>query len=111
MKLPVIDLVVFLLFMLGTFLFGCSFFQKKRNSNDYMSAGGKLPAWVVGMSIFATYVSSISFLALPGNAYKGNWNSFVFSLSIPIASWIAAKYFVPFYRKINSISAYSFLEE
>ena len=36
MKLPVIDLVVFLLFMLGTFLFGCSFFQKKRNSNDYM---------------------------------------------------------------------------
>jgi SSS family solute:Na+ symporter len=111
MKLPVIDLVVFLLFMLGTFLFGCSFFQKKRNSSDYTSAGGKLPAWVVGMSIFATYVSSISFLALPGNAYKGNWNSFVFSLSIPIASWIAVKYFVPFYRKINSISAYSFLEE
>ena len=111
MKLPVIDLVIFLIFMLGTFLFGCSFFQKKRNSDDYTSAGGKLPAWVVGMSIFATYVSSISFLALPGNAYKGNWNSFVFSLSIPIASWIAAKYFVPFYRKINSISAYSFLEE
>lgn len=111
MKLSVIDLVIFLIFMLGTFLFGCSFFQKKRNSGDYTSAGGKLPAWVVGMSIFATYVSSISFLALPGNAYKGNWNSFVFSLSIPIASWIAAKYFVPFYRKINSISAYSFLEE
>ena len=63
------------------------------------------------MSIFATYVSSISFLALPGNAYKGNWNPFVFSLSIPIASWIASKYFVPFYRNINSISAYSYLEE
>jgi SSS family solute:Na+ symporter len=63
------------------------------------------------MSIFATYVSSISFLALPGSAFAGNWNSLVFSISIPIAIIIATKYFVPFYRNISSISAYSFLEE
>lgn len=69
-----------------------------------------MPGWVVAMSIFATYVSSISFLALPGNAYMGNWTPFAFSLSIPVAAWIAARYFVPFYRSINSISAYSFLE-
>ncbi|WP_304248974.1 sodium:solute symporter [Parabacteroides gordonii] len=111
MELSILDFIVFFAFMAGTLLFGCSFFSKNRNSNEYTSAGGRLPAWVVGMSIFATYVSSISFLALPGNAYMGNWNPFVFSLSIPIASWIAAKYFVPFYRNINSISAYSYLEE
>ncbi len=70
-----------------------------------------MPGFVVGMSIFATYVSSISFLALPGNAYLGNWNSLVFSFTIPIAAIIAAKFFVPFYRNISSISAYSFLEE
>ena len=40
-----------------------------------------------------------------------DWNAFVFSLSIPIASYFAAKYFVPFYRSIGSVSAYSFLEE
>ena len=39
------------------------------------------------MSIFATYVSSISYLGYPGKAYAGNWNAFVFSLSIPIASF------------------------
>jgi Na+/proline symporter len=70
-----------------------------------------VPGFIVGMSIFATYVSSISFLGLPGSAYSGNWNSFVFSLSIPIAAIIASNYFVPFYRKISSVSAYSFLEE
>ncbi len=63
------------------------------------------------MSIFATYVSSISYLAYPGKAYMSDWNAFVFSLSIPIASYFAAKYFVPFYRSIGSVSAYSFLEE
>lgn len=111
MALSVLDFIIFFAFIAGTVIFGASFFSKNRNSEEYTSAGGKLPAWVVGMSIFATYVSSISFLALPGNAYMGNWNPFVFSLSIPIASWIAARYFVPFYRRISSISAYSFLEE
>ena len=93
MELSILDFIVFFVFMAGTLLFGCSFFFKNKNSSEYTSAGGRLPAWVVGMSIFATYVSSISFLALPGNAYMGNWNPFVFSLSIPLASWIAAKYF------------------
>lgn len=42
--------------------------------------------------------------------FSGDWNAFVFSLSIPIASYFAARYFVPFYRSQDSISAYSFLE-
>ena len=70
-----------------------------------------MPAWVVGMSIFATFVSSISFLGLPGDAYKGNWNPFVFSLSIPVATYLAAKVFIPLYRGINSVSAYQYIEQ
>ena len=63
------------------------------------------------MSIFATYVSSISYIGYPGKAFAADWNAFVFSLSIPIASYFAAKYFVPFYRHSGSVSAYTFLEE
>jgi SSS family solute:Na+ symporter len=63
------------------------------------------------MSIFATYVSSISYLALPGQAYLTNWNAFVFSISIPLALFLAVKYFVPLYRSINSPSAYTYLED
>ena len=69
-----------------------------------------MPGWLVGMSIFATYVSSISYIGYPGKAFAGNWNAFVFSLSIPIASYFAARYFVPFYRQGGSVSAYAFLE-
>jgi SSS family solute:Na+ symporter len=110
MKLPVVDLIVFLLYMAGIVCFGSLFFFKNRSSEQYTSGGGKLPSWVVGMSIFATFVSSISFLALPGKAYQSNWNAFVFSLSIPVASYFAVKFFVPLYRSINSISAYTYLE-
>lgn len=111
MNLPIIDLAIFLIYMLAIVGFGISFSFRKRNSNDFTTGGGRLPSWAIGMSIFATFVSSISFLALPGNAYLSNWNGFVFSLSIPLAALIAVKYFVPLYRKLNSESAYFYLEQ
>ena len=106
-----IDFVVFAVFTLGVVFFGCSFFKKGSSAEEFAHAGRSLPGWVVGMSIFATYVSSISYIGYPGKAFATNWNAFVFSLSIPLAAFLAARYFVPFYRYSGSVSAYTFLEE
>ncbi len=105
-----IDLIVFLAYMIGVTLFGSSFYRKNKSAEAFTLGNNSIPAWVLAMSIFATFVSSISFLALPGSAYLGNWNAFVFSLSIPVASFMAVKFFVPLYRKANSPSAYTYLE-
>ena len=105
-----VDLIVFLLFTVGVVAFGCSFFRRGSTADEFTRAGHSLPGWVVGMSIFATYVSSISYIGYPGKAFAADWNAFVFSLSIPIASFFAARYFVPFYRRSGSVSAYTFLE-
>lgn len=111
MEITLLDYLVFFVFVGGVALFGCSFyFRSRKGAAAFTAAEGSLPTWVVGMSIFATFVSSISFLGLPGDAYKGNWNPFVFSLSIPIATWLAAKVFIPLYRSVNSVSAYHYLE-
>lgn len=108
MNLDIGILIVYLLLVLG---FGVSFYFKKRTASEFTSGGGRLPSWALGMSVFATYVSSISFLALPGSAYGGNWGSFVFSLSIPLAAYIAVKYFVPLYRGLGNESAFFYLEQ
>ena len=111
MELTLLDYIIFFTFVGGVALFGCSFwFRSRKGASAFTSANGSLPAWVVGMSIFATFVSSISFLGLPGGSYTGNWNQLVFSLSIPLASYLAAKIFIPLYRSQNSISAYQYLE-
>lgn len=109
--MKIIDIVIFLIYMLGITIFGGSFYKKNKTASAFTLGNSNIPAWVVTMSIFATFVSSISYLALPGNAYLTNWNAFVFSLSIPVASFMAIKFFVPLYRKINSPSAYTFLEQ
>ncbi|MBQ7421551.1 MAG: sodium:solute symporter [Prevotella sp.] len=109
--MQLVDFIIFIVFTLGVVVFGCSFFKKSSSADEFTSAGHSIPGWVVGMSIFATYVSSISYIGYPGKAFATNWNAFVFSLSIPIASYFAARFFVPFYRNSGSISAYTFLEK
>ncbi len=104
------DIIVFLFFIIGVTLFGASFYRKNQSADAFSVGERSVPQWVVALSIFATYVSSISFLALPGYAYQSDWNVFVFSLSIPFAIIIAIKFFIPLYRKINSPSAYTYLE-
>ncbi|MFH1919588.1 MAG: sodium:solute symporter [Planctomycetota bacterium] len=105
-----IDIAVLLIYLLGVVAFGSWFVRRSRTTEGFMAAGRSLPGWAVGLSIFGTYVSSISFLALPGKAYGDNWNPFVFSLSLPIAALIAVRFFVPFYRRYGEISAYNHLE-
>jgi len=110
-SLPVVDLIIIAIYVLAIVLMGVYFAVRGGNSNQFVSAGGVLPAWAVGLSIFGTYLSSNTYIGVTGKAYGGNWNAFVFSLSIPIAAWIASKYFVPFYRESGNISAYAHAEK
>lgn len=112
MDISFIDYLVFFIFVGGVALFGCSFYKSSRKGvSAFTKAEGSVPAWVVGMSIFATFVSSISFLGLPGGSYSGNWNQLIFSFTIPVATYLAAKVFIPLYRGVGSVSAYQFLED
>ena len=93
-----------------TMCVGLYFWKRSRTTEGFTAAGRSLPGWLVGISIFATYLSSISYLALPGKSFVGNWNAFMFSLAIPPATWIAVKWFLPYYRQSGDVSAYSNLE-
>jgi len=45
-----------------------------------------MPGWAIGMSLFGTFLSSNTFIGNPGKAFGSNWNSFVFTLTMPIAA-------------------------
>jgi SSS family solute:Na+ symporter len=105
-----IDILIFVIYLVGIVIYGSSFYRKNKSAAAFTLGNRKIPTWVISMSIFATFVSSISYLALPGQAFSTNWNPFAFSLSLPFASWMAAKFFVPLYRSVNSPSAYTYME-
>lgn len=108
--LPIFDLAIIVIYLIGMILVGFYFSRKNKNSEQFTKASGLIPGWAIGLSIYATFLSSNTFLGVPGKAFGTNWNAFVFSLSMPLAAWIASKYFVPFYRRTGEISAYTHLE-
>lgn len=110
-NLPILDISIILIYLLAMVVVGLYFSRKNKSSEQFTKASGSIPGWAIGLSIYATFLSSNTFLGVPGKSFGGNWNAFVFSLSMPLAAWIASKYFVPFYRKTGEISAYTHLEK
>ena len=110
-NLPLIDIAVILLYMAAMLWIGFYFSKKNKNAQQFTTAMGKIPGWAIGVSIFATFLSSNTFLGVTGKAFGSNWNAFVFSLSMPLAAWVGVKYFVPFYRHGGEVSAYTHLEK
>jgi SSS family solute:Na+ symporter len=106
-----LDLIVIGIYLLSMIGVGIYFSRRNRSSEQFTTASGKIPGWALGLSFYATFLSAITFLGDPGKSFGSNWNPFVFSLSIPLAAWVASKLFVPFYRNGKTISAYAHLEE
>ena len=109
-SLPLLDFAVIFIYLAAVVGMGCWFARRSGTTEEFMLAGRSLSGWLVGLSVFGTYVSSISFLANPGKSYQANWNPFVFGLSLPLGAWIATRWFVPFYRRLGTVSAYEHLE-
>ena len=104
------DLAVLIVYLSAVVALGCTFFRKNRTPRRFMIADSSLSGRIVGLSIFATFLSSNTFLGVPGKAYAEDWNSFVFSLSLPVAAVLAVRYFIPFHRRSGQISAYEHFE-
>ena len=106
-----LDWIVLGAYFLATMGVGVYFYRKTRTVEGYTAGNRSIPGWICGLSIFATFLSSISYLANAGKTFVADWNPFVFSLSVPLATWIAVRYFVPYYRKSGHVSAYAALED
>ena len=70
--LPTIDLIVLAIYLLAVVILGCWFVRRSGTTDEFMAAGRSLPGWAVGLSIFGTYLSSNTFIGVPGKAVNGN---------------------------------------
>ena len=106
-----IDYVIASLYVLATAGFGAWFVRRSNTMEGFTLAGKLIPGWAIGLSLLATYLSSISFLANPGKSYASDWRPFVFSLTLPIAILVATRWFIPLYRNKVKTTAYEYLEQ
>lgn len=108
--LGVIDTTIVIVSVLLAVGVGIYFSKRQKSTTEYFKANGNIPAWAVGMSMFATIISSVTFLAYPGSAYEGNWILLVQGLMVPIVLVGIIGFIVPLYRKVIRLSTYEYFE-
>jgi SSS family solute:Na+ symporter len=105
------DYLIIAIFLLVTVYFGLRFAKKQNTTNEYFAAGGKMPSWAIGLSILSTLISSVTFLAYPGDGYSSNWILLVQGLMVPIVLLLMIWFVVPLYRGVIGLSTYEYFEK
>lgn len=106
-----VDYVIIFASVFFTVAVGAYFAKRQKSTDKYFSGGRSLPSWAIGISIMATLISSVTFLAYPGAAYAGNWILLVQGLMVPIVLVGLIWIIVPLFRKTIGISAYEYFEK
>ncbi|MEN6309159.1 MAG: sodium/solute symporter, partial [Anaerohalosphaeraceae bacterium] len=99
---------IYLAAMIGV---GVYFSFRNKNSDDYFRGGQRVPWFVAGLSIFATMLSSVTFIAIPAKAYMTDWVYFLVNMMAVLVTPAVIYLFLPFFRNIDATSAYEYLEK
>ena len=101
-------LALYLVAMLGM---GIYFMRRENGADDFFKGGGRIPWWAAGISIYATMLSAITYMAIPAKAYATDWTYYPMLWMIPIVGFPVIWYYLPYFRRLKAASAYAILEE
>jgi len=105
------DLVVIAIYFAAVAFIGFWFARRQTTTEAYFVARRSVPHWAMGLSIFATIISSITFIAYPGAAFKGDWNQLVPGFMAVGVLLVAGTTLVAFFRHAVGMSAYEYFEK
>ena len=101
-----IDLAIIILFLIGNTLFGLWHGKSNKSSGDYFLGGHNLP-WIVSMlSIVASETSVLTFVSVPGLAYRGDWTFLQLAMGYIIGRILVSFVLLPMYFKHGVSSIY-----
>jgi SSS family transporter len=111
-QLSIIDWSVCLTYLAVVFGLALVSARGQQTNEDYFAGGRKMNWWVVGISMFATSFSSISFLGLP---QRGAYQDFSFYLTILFIPFVITPIlwfiFVPLFVRMRVNSGYEYLAQ
>lgn len=104
-----IDVVVIVVYMIALVSVGMRAARRRQNTTDrYFLAERSIPGWAIGMSLMATIITSVTFIAYPGAAYAGNWNMLVPGIMFVGVIALIGLIVVPFFRHVVTMSVYEY---
>ena len=104
-----IDIIVILLFTVLIFVCGISFSKSGKDLSSFFAAGGALPWWMSGLSLFMSFFSAGTFVVWGSIAYSSGWVAISIQWTMAIAGVIIGFFIAPKWQKTKAITAASFI--
>jgi SSS family solute:Na+ symporter len=87
---------------------GLHFARRQTTTQKYFTANRTIPGWAMAMSLLATIITSVTFIAYPGSAYAGDWSLLVPGIMFVAVLLLIGSVIVPFFRHVVKMSAYEY---
>ena len=109
MGFATIDYAIVAVYLVGVTLAGVWIAGRQTSSRDYFLGGKDMAWWSVGLSIVASETSTLTFISVPGLAYRSNMHFLQLVFGYFIGRLLVSVLFIPAYYKGDLETAYDFL--
>ena len=109
MGFAAVDYVIVAVYLVGVTLAGVWIAGRQTSSRDYFLGGKDMAWWSVGFSIVASETSTLTFISVPGLAYRGNMHFLQLAFGYFIGRLLVSVLFIPAYYQGDLETAYDFL--
>lgn len=105
----IVDYVVIAAYLIGVAISGIISGGKQKSVDDYFLGGKSMAWWAVGFSIVASETSTLTFISIPGLAFKSNMHFLQLIFGYFFGRIIVSLVFIPAYYRGSIETAYDFL--
>ena len=109
--LKALDWVIIGVYASGMMGLGWYYARRQQNTDEYFIGNGNMNPTLIGVSMFATLLSTISYLSYPGEVIAKGPVYLASNLALPIVFVIVAYLLLPAYMRQKTTSAYELLEK
>jgi SSS family solute:Na+ symporter len=103
-----VDVILIGVYLATLVAIGLRFSGRQKTTDAYFVAGRSVPGWAAGISLLATIITSVTFIAYPGAAYSGDWTLLVPGILFVLVIASIGPIVVPFFRNAVSMSVYEY---
>jgi solute:Na+ symporter, SSS family len=104
-----LNITILIVYMSVMMLLGLWFSRGRDTADDYFLAGRSMPWLVVGMSMFASLTSAVTYIGVPAIAYYDNVSIFFGVMASLLVAPLLTRLFYSIYLRENVTTSYQYI--
>lgn len=108
--MQLLDYITIGIFTLGILLAGVSFSKSGKNMKSFFAAGGQVPWWINGLSLFMGFFSAGTFVVWGSIAYSYGWVAITIQCAMCLAGFGVGFFLAPRWRRTGIMTAAEYID-